>query len=90
MGEVPIRELNQDTASVLRRVKQGEEITVTERGSVIARLVPAQQAAHSALLASGRFHPPAVGGPVPRPPGPVRTDREAGQFVRELRDEERY
>jgi antitoxin (DNA-binding transcriptional repressor) of toxin-antitoxin stability system len=31
MSEVPVRELNQDTAGVLARVKRGEEIDVTER-----------------------------------------------------------
>lgn len=40
MSEVPVRQLNQDTAGVLSRVKSGEEIDVTERGVVIARIVP--------------------------------------------------
>ncbi len=42
MAEVPIRMLNQETARVLARVKQGEEIEITERGVVVARLVPAR------------------------------------------------
>ncbi|HEU4360139.1 MAG TPA: type II toxin-antitoxin system prevent-host-death family antitoxin, partial [Mycobacterium sp.] len=42
MSEVPVRELNQNTAGVLARVKRGEHIEITERGTVIARLVPAQ------------------------------------------------
>lgn len=41
MAEVPVRALNQETAMVLARVKAGEEITLTERGTVIARIVPA-------------------------------------------------
>ena len=32
MAEVPVRELNQNTAGVLARVKQGEQIDITERG----------------------------------------------------------
>jgi prevent-host-death family protein len=52
MGEVPIRELNQDTAGVLARVKRGEEIDVTERGVVIARLVPAQAHPLADLIAA--------------------------------------
>jgi len=31
--------LNQETSKVLARVKRGEEITLTERGEVIARIV---------------------------------------------------
>ncbi len=90
MGDVPVRELNQDTAGVLSRVKAGEEIDVTERGVVIARLVPAQRHPLADLLASGKLAPATVQGPVPRPTGPVRTDREAGTLLRELRDDERY
>jgi prevent-host-death family protein len=90
MSEVPVRDLNQDTAGVLARVKRGEEIDITERGRVIARLVPAQADPLADLVASGKLRPPTVGGPVPRPTGPVRTDHEAGELVRELRDAERY
>ncbi len=90
MSEVPVRELNQDTAGVLARVKRGEEIDITERGRVIARLVPAQTDPLADLVASGKLRPPTVRGPVPRPTGPVRTDHEAGELVRELRDAERY
>ena len=38
-----MRELNQNTAGVLARVKRGEQIDITERGAVVARLVPAQE-----------------------------------------------
>ena len=34
------RELRNDSASVLRRVEAGEEMTVTRRGVPVARLVP--------------------------------------------------
>ena len=33
MSEVPVRELNQNTSGVLARVKRGEQIEITERGS---------------------------------------------------------
>jgi prevent-host-death family protein len=90
MSEVPVRELNQNTAGVLARVKQGEHIEITERGTVIARLVPAQDNPLAEMIGSGRLHPATVSGPAPRPSGPVRTDQEAGQLLRELRDAERY
>jgi prevent-host-death family protein len=90
MSEVPVRMLNQETSNVLARVKRGEEIDITERGTVIARIVPAHPHALSELIASGKFRPPTLHGPIPRPVGPVRTDVDAGELVRELRDEERY
>lgn len=37
---VGVRELRQNLSKYLRRVKQGEPLTVTERGHVVARLVP--------------------------------------------------
>lgn len=90
MSEVRVRELNQDTAGVLARVKRGEEIDITERGTVIARLVPAQAHPVADLISSGKLRPATSRGPIPRPTGPVRTNNEAGELLRTLRDEERY
>jgi prevent-host-death family protein len=89
MSEVPVRELNQNTAGVLARVKRGEAIDVTERGAVIARLVPAEAHPLAELMGTGRLRPATVSGPAPRPGGPVRTQDEAGELVRRLRDDER-
>ena len=90
MSEVPVRLLNQEKSSVLARVKHGEEIEITERGTVIARIVPAQPHPLAELIASEKFRPPTLEGPIPRPLGPVRADADAGELIRELRDEERY
>ena len=90
MTDVPVRELNQDTAGVLARVKAGEEIDVTERGVVIARLIPAQAHPLADLIAAGVLRPPARRDPPPRPSGPVRTDAEAGETLRAMRDDERF
>ncbi|WP_028922343.1 type II toxin-antitoxin system Phd/YefM family antitoxin [Pseudonocardia acaciae] len=90
MSEVPVRDLNQNTAGVLARVKRGEQIDITERGAVIARLIPAQVSPLAELIASGKLHPATASGPVPRPSGPVRTDHEAGELLREMRDDERF
>lgn len=90
MSEVPVRELNQNTAGVLARVKQGEQIDITERGTVVARLIPTQEHPLAALIESGKLAPATVAGPAPRPIGPVRTDSEAGALVEQLREDERF
>lgn len=90
MSEVGIRELNQDTSGVLARVKRGDTVDVTERGTVIARLVPAQPAPMADLIASGALQPATATGPIPRPAGPIRTESQAGELLREMRDDERF
>ena len=42
VGEVSIQMLNQETSRVLARVKQGEEIVLTDRGVIVARIIPAE------------------------------------------------
>lgn len=90
MSEVPVRELNQNTAGVLARVKRGEHIEITERGAVVARLVPAQENPMASMISAGRLRPATLTGPAPHPSGPVHNDHEAGRLLRELRDAERY
>lgn len=90
MNEIAVRQLNQDTAGVLARVKRGEEINVTERGVVIARLVPAQGHPLGDLVAAGRLQLPTLRGPSPRPAGSVRTDVDSAAVLSDMRDDERY
>jgi prevent-host-death family protein len=90
MGEIPVRMLNQETAKVLARVKQGEEIDITERGVVVARLVPAEPSPAARLLATSSFRPPRTTTPLAHPKGEVRSDHESGELLERLRDEERY
>jgi prevent-host-death family protein len=37
---IPVRELNQHTSAVLKRVRSGEELLVSVSGKVVARLIP--------------------------------------------------
>ncbi|WP_083341942.1 type II toxin-antitoxin system Phd/YefM family antitoxin [Mycobacterium talmoniae] len=91
MSEVSIRVLNQETSKVLARVKQGEEITLTERGAVIARIVPAKPGPLDGLISAGRVVPARSRGVAPRPTVPMRTgDEDAGTLLARLRAEERY
>lgn len=90
VAEIPVRVLNQETAKVLARVKAGEEITVTERGTVIARIVPASDGPLDHLVTTGRVRPATVRGPAPRPTRPSQEGPEAGTLIRTMRDDERY
>jgi prevent-host-death family protein len=85
-----MRMLNQETAKVLARVKRGEEITLTERGEVIARIIPASAGPLGALISTGRVQPATVRGPAPRPTIPIRGDADAGTLLQRMRAEERY
>ena len=96
MATVTVSELNQQTARVLERVKNGEPITITEYGRAIARIVPDAPSTGSALLdaliAQGRAIPAANPGPIP--PTPPREEGEGDvnlteQIIRD-REEERY
>ena len=90
MSEVSIRRLNQETSKVLARVKGGEEITVTERGEVIARIMPASAGPLDALISAGRVQPASTRGPAPRPTIALRGGVDAGTLLERMRAEERY
>ncbi len=55
MDSVPVRELQQHASAVLRRVRNGERVAVTDRGTIVAVLMPPSDAGGVAgLIASGR------------------------------------
>ena len=84
-----MRELRQHASRYLSLVKGGETVEVTERGKLIARLVPPGPAAtaRDRLIASGRLIPASapfrVSQPAPKPPGTPVT----GAVLDDLRDE---
>lgn len=68
--EVGIRELRDHLSRYLEQVRNGEEITVTDRGRAVARLVPLSgERKIDQLVAEGRVTPAENRGPrtVPRP-----------------------
>ncbi|MCA1702119.1 MAG: type II toxin-antitoxin system prevent-host-death family antitoxin [Actinobacteria bacterium] len=73
MEHIGIRALPQNAFRYLALVKAGETVEVTERGELIALLVPPQRAhtARDRLIATGRLIP------VPSPTGRVRSPRPA-------------
>jgi prevent-host-death family protein len=64
MERIGVRELRQHASRYLARVARGERIEVTDRGRLVAMLVPAEDDPWHALLASGRITPPSTSGRV--------------------------
>ncbi|MGH3326910.1 MAG: type II toxin-antitoxin system Phd/YefM family antitoxin [Streptomycetales bacterium] len=90
MVRIGVRELRQHASRYLHRVKGGETVEVTERGRLIALLVPPGPtvSARERLIASGRLMPAArrplrLPRRVPTPPG----ERDTGTTLDELREE---
>ena len=90
MNQVPIRELNQQTASVMARVELGETVEITRQGKVIGRIVPAHSGELDDLVAAGWVTPPSVRGPIPMPSVKAPPGADAGELIRAMRDEERW
>ena len=59
MLRIGVRELRQNASRYLARVKAGETVEVTERGVLVARLVPPlpAESARDKLVAAGRLVP---------------------------------
>lgn len=74
----------------LARVKRGEEINLTERGKVIARIIPASAGPLDSLISTGSVQPARVHGPAPRPTIPMRGGLDSGTLLERMRAEERY
>ena len=83
--------LNQDTAGVLARVEGGETVEITRHGRVIGRIVPAATPGDlDDWVAEGRAIPATVSGPIPMPTHQAESGADAGELLRQLRDEERW
>jgi prevent-host-death family protein len=56
--EVGIRELRNHLSAYLERVKEGDEVVVTDRGQAVARLLPMGMSKLEQLIAEGLVTPP--------------------------------
>jgi prevent-host-death family protein len=83
---IGVRELRQHASRYLDRVKSGETVEVTERGRLVALLVPPEPAreARERLIADGRLIP--ASGAL-RLPQRVVVARTSEEILRELRDD---
>lgn len=85
MASVTRTELNQQTARVLERVEAGEELTITDRGRPIARLLPVSPDRRARRLASGALRPSVEGG-IPVIANPIK-DWSTEQMLEDMRGE---
>jgi prevent-host-death family protein len=83
---VGVRELRQHASRYLDRVKSGETVEVTERGQLVALLVPPEPArdARARLIADGLLIPAAGALRLPRR---VTADTATKQVLDELRED---
>jgi prevent-host-death family protein len=90
---IGIRELRQHASRYLRLVRSGQRVAVTDRGAMVAYLVPAGGAASivDQLAVAGEYRP-AVGSLLDLPPAPEQPDgaQSLAETLDELRDEERW
>jgi prevent-host-death family protein len=86
MERIGVRELRQHASRYLDRVKAGETVEVTERGQLVALLVPPAPArqARERLIADGRLRPSSG---VLRLPPRVKADRTSEAVLDELRED---
>lgn len=89
MERIGIRELRQNASRYLSRVKAGETVEVTERGRLVALLVPPTPAisARDRLVASGRLIPASQPFRLPRSIDAGPGVPSSGAILDELRGE---
>jgi antitoxin (DNA-binding transcriptional repressor) of toxin-antitoxin stability system len=75
---------------VLAKVEAGETVEITNRGRLVARIVPASAGELDDLVAAGRVVPASVHVPFVTPGGAVEPGADAGELLSTLRDEERW
>jgi prevent-host-death family protein len=92
MERIGVRDLNQNTSQVLARVSGGETIEITDRGRLVARLVPVDDdtSTLARLVAAGRAAAPSSTGPVPLPPKLGDPTIDTAAEIAAMRDEERW
>lgn len=85
MAHVGVRDLRNHLSRYLGRVQAGEEVTVTDRGRPVARLVAVSESRpFDRLVAEGAIEP-AAGGRRARPTSRVAADGPVSDLVAEQR-----
>lgn len=84
MKTVPVRELQQHSSAVVRRVRDGESVGITDRGELVAVMVPPSAVGGAgALVAAGRVRRATA--VVSDLPPRIRTKQSTGKVLDDLR-----
>ena len=91
---IGIRELRQHASRYVAMAKAGQRVPVTERGTLVAYLVPAEEptSMFERMVAAGqvrRGNGRGIADLLPIPPAPPGA-KPLSETLREMRDEERY
>lgn len=91
---IGIRELRQNASRYVALAKEGKRVPVTERGKLVAYLVPADNptTTFERMVAAGqvrRGNGRGISHLLPIPPAPPGA-KSLSETLREMRDEERY
>ena len=93
MTQIGIRELRANLGGIVRRVRAGETVELTDHGHPVARIVPLRHASrYEQLVAEGRIVPPegSLGDLLDRGPEPPGAgERPLSEILAELRADER-
>ncbi|MBC7463554.1 MAG: type II toxin-antitoxin system prevent-host-death family antitoxin [Actinobacteria bacterium] len=89
MRKVGIRELRQDASSVLKDVKAGATIEITEHGHPIAHIIPIQRSGWEELVAAGLVIPAAEPWSAPTRRIKMNGAKTSTQLLMEMREGER-
>ncbi len=89
MERIGVRELRQHASRYLARVRAGETVEVTDRGELVALLVPPAAAANARerLIAAGRLIPGTRPPYIPRRAKPAPGAVDTATALAEQRDE---
>ncbi|MGH3906165.1 MAG: type II toxin-antitoxin system Phd/YefM family antitoxin [Pseudonocardiaceae bacterium] len=92
MTRIGVRELNQHTSKYIAMVKNGETVEVTERGQLVARLVPAPRTGTvlDELVAAGRVMPATTSWHELPPPGSADDGINVADELAAMREQDRY
>lgn len=91
MGQIGIRDLNQNASAIVARAASGEKITITDRGRPVAQLIPFNESIVAGLISAGHARPPIHSlDELPRPAPVEKSNTSLSEILYSMRNQERY
>ncbi len=89
MERIGLRELRQHASRYIARVARGEIVEVTQRGRLVARIVPARPDTWEEMIARGDIIPPESAGDL-EDIVPIDCGVNLSEVLQQMREDERY